>query len=214
MEMDVAEVTKYEQMLEKDPNSLCFAPLADLYRKAGLLEQALAVATHGAELHPSYEGGLIALARAYQEQGLKAEARAVFERVVASSPENLRAQKHLANLYLEAGDLPAAERALNVVVMLDGSDKDAQQKLDTLRQQVKPQSSAKEAAGSELLGGGEFDFSFGDEGDEAPEAEPPSRPVAVAKPLPPPAQQPQATATPAPLTIRQPLPASSPLPSS
>ena len=35
------EMIKYEEMLEKNPASRVFAPLADLYRKAGMIDEAI-----------------------------------------------------------------------------------------------------------------------------------------------------------------------------
>src|SRR5512146_1447483 len=95
-----SDIKKYEDTLAKDPQSYCFAPLSELYRKLGLLDDALNVAKRGCELHPDYVGGFMALGRAYYEKGMKAESRAALESVVRGTPENLLAQRILSQLYI------------------------------------------------------------------------------------------------------------------
>jgi predicted Zn-dependent protease len=109
---EAVEIKKLEDLLTRDPNSFCFAPLAELYRRAGRTEQAIQVAKKGCALHPDYVGGLMALGRAYYEQGMNKESTAVLERVVTINPDNLLASKLLDQLYSEAGK-PLPERSIS-----------------------------------------------------------------------------------------------------
>jgi len=116
------EIQRYEDMLAADPHSYCFAPLSELYRKLGLLDDAISVAKKGCELHPDYPGGFFALGSAYCEKGLKEEARAALERVVVFNPDNLSAQRLLGQLYAEAGEIALAKKALGQVLLQNPDD--------------------------------------------------------------------------------------------
>ena len=116
------EIQRFEDMLAADPRSLSFAPLSELYRKLGLLDDAVSVAKKGCELHPDYPGGLFALGAACFDKGLKDEARTALERVVHLNPVNLRAQKLLGQLYVEAGETALAEQALGEVLRQNPDD--------------------------------------------------------------------------------------------
>jgi tetratricopeptide (TPR) repeat protein len=116
------EIQRFEDMLAADPRSLSFAPLSELYRKLGLLDDAISVARKGCELHPDYPGGLFALGHALFDKGHKDEARSALERVVLLNPENLRAQKLLGQLYVEAGETALARQALGEVLEQNPED--------------------------------------------------------------------------------------------
>ncbi|MEM7828751.1 MAG: tetratricopeptide repeat protein [Candidatus Aenigmatarchaeota archaeon] len=83
------EIIKYEAILAKDPKSVVFAPLADAYRKAGMLDDAIRVCTEGLKYHPDHTGGRVVLGRVYFEKGLFDEAQRELERAVKISPENI-----------------------------------------------------------------------------------------------------------------------------
>lgn len=83
------EINKYLAILSKDPGSMVFAPLAEAYRKAGMLDEAIATAQEGIKLRPDYVSGMVALGRAYFEKGLLAEARENLEKVLVIAPDNI-----------------------------------------------------------------------------------------------------------------------------
>lgn len=128
-----ADIKKYEDTLAREPGSFCFAPLAELYRKQGLLDEAIAVAQRGCEAHPDYVGGHMALGRAYYEKGMKDESRGALEKVVGMTPDNLLAQKLLSHLYLEQGDTTAAARALRLILSQSPDDAESRALLDSLK---------------------------------------------------------------------------------
>ncbi|KAF0219017.1 MAG: hypothetical protein FD174_2406 [Geobacteraceae bacterium] len=137
MELDTtsfwADIKKYEDTLAKDPRSYCFAPLAEIYRKLGLLDDAIHVAKRGCEIHPEYVGGYMALGRAYFEKGMKKESRDALEKAVRVTPDNLLAHKLLSQVYMEAGETAAAENSLQTVLSLNPADPEAQMLLDSLK---------------------------------------------------------------------------------
>jgi len=131
-----ADIKKYEDILAKDPRSYCFAPLSELYRKLGLLDDAVSVAKQGIETHPEYVGGFMALGRALSEQGNRDEAKASLEKVVLATPENLLAQRILSQIYQEEGNLSAAERALQLLVTFNPEDTESSLALKVLQRSM------------------------------------------------------------------------------
>src|SRR5919201_4792861 len=59
-----AAIRRYEERLAKDPASLGFALLADLYRKAGRVDEAVLTCREGLGRHPHYATARLILAKA------------------------------------------------------------------------------------------------------------------------------------------------------
>lgn len=133
-----SEIKKYEDMLSADPDSFCFAPLAELYRKSGMLDEAIRIAKQGTEMHPDYVGGLIALGRACFDKGLKQESREAFEKVVAMTPDNLLALKTLSRLYQDSGEQSRAAEMLRKLLALNPDDRESRDALETLESMPAP----------------------------------------------------------------------------
>jgi tetratricopeptide (TPR) repeat protein len=133
-----ADIKKYEDILAKDPKSYCFAPLSELYRKLGLLDDAIGVAQRGTDVHPEYIGGYMALGRAFFEKGLREKSKECLERVVKATPENLLAQKLLFQIYSDEGSSPAAERALQFLVSFNPEDIESRLLLEAMRKSSAP----------------------------------------------------------------------------
>lgn len=127
-----AEIKKYEETLEKEPNSYCFAPLSELYRKLGMVDDAIVVAKRGCDIHPEYVGGYMALGRAYLEKGMNAESREALERVIRVTPDNLMAQRILSKIYMDAGEAAAAEKSLKIILSQNPDDSESQMLLQSL----------------------------------------------------------------------------------
>jgi tetratricopeptide (TPR) repeat protein len=138
------EIQRFEDMLAADPRSLSFAPLAELYRKLGLLDDAISVAKKGCALHPDYPGGFFALGAACFDKGLTDEARPALERVVLLSPENLRAQKLLGQLYVDAGESALARRALEQVLRQNPDDAESALLLHSIASTIEEAASEEE----------------------------------------------------------------------
>jgi tetratricopeptide (TPR) repeat protein len=128
-----ADIKKYEDILVKDPKSYCFAPLSELYRKLGLLDDALGVAQRGTDIHPEYIGGYMALGRAYFEKGMKDKSKEALERVAKATPENILAQKILSQIYIEEGNTQAAEKALQLLVTFCPEDVESRLTLEAMQ---------------------------------------------------------------------------------
>ncbi len=140
-----AEIEKYLDILAKDPNSRVFAPLAEAYRKGGFLDDAVETALEGLRVHPNYLGGRVALGRAYFEKRQYAEAAAEMQKVAKSAPDNIIAHKVLGQIASRQNDLPAAEKAFKMVLLLDPRDQEAQEFIANLAGTPRPRPSADSA---------------------------------------------------------------------
>ena len=86
-----------------------FAPLANEYRKAGDLEQAIQLCRAYLPQQPGHMSGHIVFGQALFESGQFEESKGVFETALTLDPENLIALRHLGDIAHQAGD-PAAAR--------------------------------------------------------------------------------------------------------
>ncbi len=127
------QIQFYQRKYELNPHSRAFAPLADLYRKAGRLEEALEVLEAGLAEHPQYVSALVIMARCHVDAGRAAESGEAFTRVLALDPDNLVALKSLAEMALAGGDDARGASLLERVVFLDPTDEPAAERLETLR---------------------------------------------------------------------------------
>ncbi len=112
----------YLRKYQEDPGSRVFAPLAEAYRKAGLLDEAIEIARDGIRIHPHFLGGKVALARALFDKGIYSEVVKELEPVVLDAPDNLVAQKLLAESYLILGRIAQSLAAYKVLLFFMPQD--------------------------------------------------------------------------------------------
>ncbi len=123
------EMERYRAMIAKDPTSRVFAALAELYRKAGMLDEAVRLCLNGTKAHPKYMSGRVALARAYFDKGMIKEAKEEILTVVTITPDNIVAHKILGDIHLLEGDAANARESFVKVLSLSPDDAEAKQKL-------------------------------------------------------------------------------------
>jgi tetratricopeptide (TPR) repeat protein len=108
-----AHIRELAKRVEREPGSRFFVPLADEYRKAGRLADAIATLEGGLVVHGGYVAARVALARAYLEAGRIEDSISAFSKALADDPSNLVAAKALGDLHLSRGEpLEALKRYL------------------------------------------------------------------------------------------------------
>jgi hypothetical protein len=115
-----------------------FAPLANEYRKAGDLAQAIALCREHLPNQPHHMSGHIVLGQALYEHGEQAEALSVFEAALALDPENLIALRHLGDIARLRGDASAARRWYGRVLDADPRNDDIAALLASLAARATP----------------------------------------------------------------------------
>jgi len=111
-----------QKRLAKDPGSKIFAQLAEEYRKAGMLREAIVTCREGLSRHPTYFSARVALGRALLEAGSYEEARVELEKVLAQVPDNILAHKFLAEACFNLDRLEEALEKYQMVAALAPGD--------------------------------------------------------------------------------------------
>lgn len=135
MKIDAATVEKYQKILEKDPSSQVFAPLAEAYREMGMLKEADKIVTAGVQRHPQFVGGLVSFARIQRELQKLPRALAALQTATSLAPENILAHQLLAEVQLASKNPKEALKAFKMVLFLNPNSQMAQkavQKLESL----------------------------------------------------------------------------------
>ena len=83
---------KYKRILQKDPASKVFAPLADIYRRYAMFNEAFEILHKGIRHNPSYVPGHLALARCHYDQGQFEDCYSVLRPLVKMNKDNLKLQ--------------------------------------------------------------------------------------------------------------------------
>ena len=100
-------------------NPQFFAPLADLYRRAGDRDQALSLCQKGVRLYPHYAYGRIVHALVMLDLNKLDQAAMSLEKAVELSPENILAYKLLGQIYLKKRNPEKTLQAYKMVLLLD-----------------------------------------------------------------------------------------------
>jgi tetratricopeptide (TPR) repeat protein len=124
------EIEDYTRKLAQNPESLVFVPLAEAYRKSGLLDKAIETCLKGLQLHPSYMSARMVLGRAYLEKEQFVEAIEEFQKVAQADVNNIMAHSLLGQIYVKQLRFAEAVKAYQKVLTLNPDDANAQQMLN------------------------------------------------------------------------------------
>lgn len=126
-------IRRQEERLQRDPASLAFAQLADLYRKAGRTADAIAVCRDGLTRFPHYTTARLILAKAYQADGDFDGALAELAAILEVSPRDVQPHRLAAEIHRRCGRLDEAVSHLERAVALDPGDRESRSLLGLLR---------------------------------------------------------------------------------
>lgn len=115
-------LSKYSQMYDKNPRSRVFAPLAETYRKLGMLDEAMQILKEGIRNHPSYTLGYIVLANCYFDVQNFELAYNTIRPFVAKNLENITMQKLFAKTCINLGHLEEALQTFKQLLLLNPKD--------------------------------------------------------------------------------------------
>ncbi|HEX5815664.1 MAG TPA: tetratricopeptide repeat protein [Methylomirabilota bacterium] len=138
-----AAIRRQEERLARDPSSLAFAQLADLYRKAGRPADAIATCRAGLQRYPHYTTARLILAKTLLAENDPAAALAEIETILQVSPKDVQCHRLAAEAHRRLGRLDTAVRSLEAAVALDPGDRESRALLSLL----KADAGAGEAAG-------------------------------------------------------------------
>lgn len=117
--IEASAIEKYQVILQKDPNSQVFAPLAEAYREMGMLKEAAQVAQNGVKRHPTFASGLVVYARIMKDMNRTEDSLKLVQKAIQLSPENILAHHLQAEIYLQSKRPKEALKAFKMVLFLN-----------------------------------------------------------------------------------------------
>ena len=123
----------YVQLYKRNPNSRLFAPLADLYRRAGNTDKALSICQKGIRLFPKWALGYVTLAMIWLDLHKQNLARQALETAIQLAPENLLAHKLLGQIWIQQKNSTKTLETYQMILCLDPEDKKAQRIVQKLQ---------------------------------------------------------------------------------
>ena len=129
-------IYSYLKKFQEDPTSRVFAPLAEAYRKAGLIDEAIEIAREGLRVHPQFIGGKVALGRALFDKKKYAEVVEVLVSVTQEAPDNLIAQRLVAESFLMLGRTSEALMSYKMLLYFIPQDPEVAQMVKELEVQA------------------------------------------------------------------------------
>jgi tetratricopeptide (TPR) repeat protein len=126
-------IRRHEERLARDRESLAFAQLADLYRKAGRTSEAVALCREGLQRWPHYTTARLILAKTLLGEGQLEAAQAEVDAMLQTSPKDVQCHRLAAEVHRRAGRLDAAVVHLEQAVGLDPGDRESNALLSLLR---------------------------------------------------------------------------------
>ncbi len=118
-------IEEYQLLLMRTPSSRVFAPLAESYRKMGLLQQALEICEKGVKFNPDYPAGLVAYGKVLFEVNRFDEAAQIFGRAAHLQSDSILAHKLKALSLAKLGKHREALQSYKHVLFLSPTDAQA-----------------------------------------------------------------------------------------
>jgi tetratricopeptide (TPR) repeat protein len=135
---DHPRIEELRRRVQRDPASLAFAQLAEEYRRAGLLSEAVETCRAGLAFHPTYLSARVTLGRALVELGELDEAQAELRTVLGAAPENLAAVRGLAEIHQRKGELREALEYYRWALEFARHDPELEQHVREINSQLSP----------------------------------------------------------------------------
>jgi len=149
----VERISRYRKILQEDPVSKVYVPLADLLRQHGETEEALVLLEDGLVRDPEHQSAMVVLGCTLLQAGRHDHGVKVLQRVLELSPENCVVLRHLAEHFLATDAFTHAIPMLERLVGFEPDQPEWPKLLGDTRQRLvlkdeKPSASADSQASS------------------------------------------------------------------
>ncbi len=139
MSSEHPRILELRRRVQADPASIAFAQLAEECRRTGDNEEAVAICRAGLAYHPDYLSARVTLGRALVELGRLDEAHTELTLVLTLAPDNLAANRAIAEMYQLRGQLSEALRSLqDAPSTLRKHDPDLEHQVERIENVVSP----------------------------------------------------------------------------
>jgi tetratricopeptide (TPR) repeat protein len=132
-----ARIRELRRRMGPSATSPLFVGLAEEYRAAGHLPEAIRVLEKGVAAHEGYGAARVALGRAYVEAGRADDAAGMFASALALDPANMVSARSLAEIHLSRGEKDEAIRKYRLYHALSG-DRAVEAIIGKLEQEIGP----------------------------------------------------------------------------
>jgi len=130
-------ISKCEEILSQNPDSLVFAALSDAYRKAGDLSKAFHVCSQGLKLNPNYGPGRLVMARINLERGMYTEAEKELAWAEQADGRTRATELLMAQILIKKGQVRDARRLLEKIKSADPENQIVAELLDSIEEESK-----------------------------------------------------------------------------
>jgi tetratricopeptide (TPR) repeat protein len=138
MSADNPRVLELRRRVQADPASIAFAQLAEECRRSGDTDEAVAVCRAGLAFHPDYLSARVTLGRALVELGRLEEAQTELKLVLNLAPDNLPANRAIAEMYQTRGQMAEALVHYKRALELAKYDPDLEHQVERIANVVSP----------------------------------------------------------------------------
>ncbi len=119
-------IEKYKKAYDADPSSRVFAPLANSYRKMGMLKEAQEILKVGIKHNPSYVLGYLTLALCYFDLNRPKLAYETLKPWIEQNRENIQLQKLFGRICIKVDQLEEALNTYKYLLFINPHDEEAQ----------------------------------------------------------------------------------------
>lgn len=131
-----ALLSKYLDLYKKKPTSRVFAPLAEVYRKLGLMDEALKILKEGIKYHPQYALGYLVLAQCYHDQGKLELTLQTLRPFKDLHRDNIVLQRLFADVCYDLSQFEEALETYKFILFLNPKDAEIIQKVTELESKL------------------------------------------------------------------------------
>jgi predicted regulator of Ras-like GTPase activity (Roadblock/LC7/MglB family)/lipopolysaccharide biosynthesis regulator YciM len=131
-------IFKCDQILSRNPDSLVFAALSDVYRKRGDLAKAFHICSRGLKLHPDYGPGHLVMARINMERGMYSEAERELALAEQADGKTRGTELLLAQILIRKDQTREARKILDRLKITDPENQVVAELLRAEKQKTEP----------------------------------------------------------------------------
>jgi predicted regulator of Ras-like GTPase activity (Roadblock/LC7/MglB family)/lipopolysaccharide biosynthesis regulator YciM len=130
-------ISKCEEILSQNPESLVFAALSDAYRKKGDLGKAFHACSQGLKVNPNYGAGHLVMARINLERGMYTEAEKELAWAEQADGRTRATELLMAQILINKGQVKEARRLLEKVRSTDPDNQVVTELLQSIEEETK-----------------------------------------------------------------------------
>ncbi len=131
-------ISKCDDILSRNPDSLVFAALSDAYRKREDLAKAFHICSRGLKLHPDYGPGHLVMARINMERGMYSEAERELALAEQADGKTRGTELLLAQILIRKDQTRGARKILDRLKITDPENQVVAELLRAEKQKAEP----------------------------------------------------------------------------